>query len=297
VINVGQAAHITAASPGGARFDPALTPTQRASADNGLWLCQNCGKLIDSDDEHFTVETLRGWKRQARELAFVEVSTGKLQLPADVPDARADAIWDAAEADIEKFKGQPSYPSHPINLSLSIKGKERSELVSAAGLAAALTIQPEMSIASEPGTGKSTTLVQIANVLVASRACVPLLIPLKDWAVDRSKDFLSVVAARDSFRSVTVERLKELASKGQLAILLDGWNELRVEARDSALGQLNRLRREYPNLRLVGTTRQEATDAPFGGPRVEVRRFLMLSNLSSSGRSSGRPLGPPLRGV
>jgi hypothetical protein len=52
-LNVGVASHITAASPGGPRYDQALTPDQRKSADNALWLCQTCGKLVDNDKLRF----------------------------------------------------------------------------------------------------------------------------------------------------------------------------------------------------------------------------------------------------
>jgi len=46
---VGVAAHITAASAGGPRYDAGLSPEQRRSIDNGIWLCQTCAKLVDSD--------------------------------------------------------------------------------------------------------------------------------------------------------------------------------------------------------------------------------------------------------
>src|SRR5262245_37444426 len=52
-VNVGVAAHITAASAGGPRFDPQLTPDERTAASNGIWLCQNCAKLVDSDITRF----------------------------------------------------------------------------------------------------------------------------------------------------------------------------------------------------------------------------------------------------
>ncbi len=61
-VNKGVAAHITAAAPGGKRYDASLTPEQRNSADNGIWLCQNCAKLIDSDEARFRVDLLREWK-------------------------------------------------------------------------------------------------------------------------------------------------------------------------------------------------------------------------------------------
>lgn len=61
-VSKGVAAHITAASPGGNRYDASPTPEQRRSADNGIWLCQNCAKLIDSDEGQFPVKLLRAWK-------------------------------------------------------------------------------------------------------------------------------------------------------------------------------------------------------------------------------------------
>src|SRR6266545_1432058 len=54
-INIGVAAHVTAAAPDGPRYDVNLTPEQRRHADNGIWTCQSCGKLIDNDRERYTV--------------------------------------------------------------------------------------------------------------------------------------------------------------------------------------------------------------------------------------------------
>src|SRR5690242_17266375 len=64
-VNIGVAAHITAAAEGGPRYDASLTTEQRASIDNAIWLFQNCAKLIDSDPRRFTVDVLRGWKVRA----------------------------------------------------------------------------------------------------------------------------------------------------------------------------------------------------------------------------------------
>ena len=50
VINIGEAAHITAAAPGGPRYDEALSPSERKSINNGIWLCSNCATLIDRDE-------------------------------------------------------------------------------------------------------------------------------------------------------------------------------------------------------------------------------------------------------
>lgn len=68
-VNVGVAAHITAASEGGPRYDSALSSEERTAPENGIWLCQTCAKLIDSDVTKYSVEKLREWKRTAEETA------------------------------------------------------------------------------------------------------------------------------------------------------------------------------------------------------------------------------------
>lgn len=63
--NIGVAAHITAASTGGPRFNGALTQGGRSSISNAIWLCQSCSKLIDSDVSKYTVLLLNNWKIEA----------------------------------------------------------------------------------------------------------------------------------------------------------------------------------------------------------------------------------------
>jgi len=69
-LNVGVAGHITAASFTGPRYDPSLTPEQRCSIENGIWLCQTCGKLVDNDAARYPVSLLQDWRRQAEEAAL-----------------------------------------------------------------------------------------------------------------------------------------------------------------------------------------------------------------------------------
>jgi len=40
-------------------------PEERSSPSNGIWLCQNCAKLVDNDRIRFTVELLQQWKAAA----------------------------------------------------------------------------------------------------------------------------------------------------------------------------------------------------------------------------------------
>jgi len=65
VVNIGVAAHITAALADGPRFERFLTPDERRSAENGIWLCQSCAKLVDNDPISYGVDVLRRWKTLA----------------------------------------------------------------------------------------------------------------------------------------------------------------------------------------------------------------------------------------
>jgi hypothetical protein len=76
-VNVGVAGHISSAAPGGPRYNPALTSAERANIRNGIWLCQNCAKLIDSDEHRYPVEILQQWKKLAEQAAHRQLGKAK----------------------------------------------------------------------------------------------------------------------------------------------------------------------------------------------------------------------------
>jgi hypothetical protein len=70
IISIGVAAHIRAAAAGGPRFDPAQGADSRRAKENGIWLCQNCGRLVDVDPQKFTVELLHAGNALRRSVLF-----------------------------------------------------------------------------------------------------------------------------------------------------------------------------------------------------------------------------------
>ena len=46
-----------------------MTPEERKSANNGVWLCATCHALVDRDEVNYSVELLEGWKRSAEAAA------------------------------------------------------------------------------------------------------------------------------------------------------------------------------------------------------------------------------------
>jgi hypothetical protein len=82
--NVGVAAHISGAAKGGPRFDPNLTPEQRGGIINGIWLCQTCAKLIDADEQRYSIALLYHWKLNAEHAAHQRI--GKPKASPDHPE-------------------------------------------------------------------------------------------------------------------------------------------------------------------------------------------------------------------
>jgi hypothetical protein len=94
-INIGVAAHITAASPGGARYDAQMTSEERKGIDNAIWLCGNCAALIDRDVLKFTVKLLKQWRRQAEEKASRALSAGSMYRSIAPTELRQELeIWE-----------------------------------------------------------------------------------------------------------------------------------------------------------------------------------------------------------
>src|SRR5690554_7720858 len=52
----GKVAHIAAASPGGPRYDPNMTPEERGSAENLIYVCGPHHDVVDSQLDHHTRE-------------------------------------------------------------------------------------------------------------------------------------------------------------------------------------------------------------------------------------------------
>ena len=74
-------------APGGPRYNPDLSPEQRRSAENGVWLCQTCAKLIDNDVVRYPETVIRAWKTLAEHNAALNV--GKTKRPiAETPEQR-----------------------------------------------------------------------------------------------------------------------------------------------------------------------------------------------------------------
>jgi len=265
LITIGAAAHICAAAEGGPRYDPAMTVEQRSSASNGIWLCRNHGDLIDDDPAYFTVQRLRDLKRKAERASWQQVLRA-------APDTRQGASADvplreAAIADLAVFRNMDRWPKSAVALTLKVD--DLPESVTTFGLATAAQSLDDLVLVAAPGMGKTTTLLQIAEGVLATALGVPIFVSLADWAVD-GRSILASILGRAAWLDHSEGDLRHSAGAGNIVLLLDGWNELDASFREKARVELERLKAELPALSLVISTRRQSLDVPFGGTRVEL---------------------------
>lgn len=73
-LRTGHAAHICGASPGGPRYDKNQSPAERKAISNAIWMCRECGDVVDKDKVAYSADQLRNWKRD-HEAMVSEVRT------------------------------------------------------------------------------------------------------------------------------------------------------------------------------------------------------------------------------
>jgi hypothetical protein len=268
-INIGTAAHICAAAPGGPRYDPNMSPAERSSANNGVWMCRDHGKAVDSPDPEFTVERLREWKKQAEQDSWGRVLRNEATRgPAVVGDAQLAArLRAAAEADLSVFRRTARWPSTSVALTLKVDGLD--DPATTAALATAVMSLHDLILVAPPGMGKTTTLFQVAEGVLANATGTPLVVPLGDWATERSA-LLGSILKRPAFGGISEDDFRAVAAHAGVLLLLDGWNELHPHARTRARVEVERLKAELPELGLMVSTRRQALDVPFVGARVDL---------------------------
>ena len=314
IITIGVAAHICAASPGGPRYDPAQTREARRGSDNGIWLCQNCGRLVDVDTQKFTVDVLTGWKRNAQERAFRELvapgAPGPTEEAARVGSIIAADNTSAADADFEKlfakiqaaarvdlaaYKRAPIWSSGSVELTLRLYDDQSASPFGISKLPLAIEVAPEVTIVAPPGTGKTTTLLQFAGHLLAANSIVPLYFRLGDWSAG-SSSLLASLHQRSAFRDVNQDDLLRLVQRGRMLLLLDGWNELDPAMRKKLRVELEQIRHDCAYVRIIATTRRQARGRPRGDRRVlSCGQGLLTARDRSCVRCHG-PTSRPRRG-
>jgi NACHT domain len=281
-VNIGVAAHITAASEGGPRYDPAMTPKDRQSIGNGIWLCANCHSIVDRDPLRYTADELRRWRKLAEEFALQALTFGELrpaveQRPATPVDRnRSKMIQKVRTIWIKGFLEKSLFNEVRIALGLS----ERSDAV--ARPMDLLVTRPDeggrplppgtrvldvyddldesLLILGAPGSGKTTLLLELARDLL-NRADgdaahpIPVVFPLSTWA-ETQKPLAEWLQDELNLRYDVPRKIaKEWVESDQILPLLDGLDEVKAEQRAACVEAINAFRQSHGFLSLVVTSR------------------------------------------
>jgi hypothetical protein len=115
VVNVGEAAHIKGAEAGSARYDASMSPAERASITNGIWLCSRCHTLVDRDEQRFTVEVLYAWRRE-HETEMAQRVAGGWERKAK--ERHLKPLEEASGAAYQIAMDQPEYWEYLLTIEL-----------------------------------------------------------------------------------------------------------------------------------------------------------------------------------
>jgi hypothetical protein len=84
---IGEAAHILGARPASKRFREDMTEGARAAITNGIWLCRNCHKQVDADENRYTSDVLFAWREQHERFVLSELGNSADRIRSEHQEA------------------------------------------------------------------------------------------------------------------------------------------------------------------------------------------------------------------
>lgn len=278
-INIGVASHITAAAAGGPRYDSSLSAEARTSSDNGIWLCQTCGKLVDNDPGRYTVATLRDWKHSSERYAawqlenrsspiidpaYARVGSAAVSQPEMAAEALVKLASDAAASLITSWArrtaGKPLIDLRLVRLDDN--GVETQEMQQGSDLNVLLLSGQKIVIEAPAGRGKTTTLVQLAETHRAAGR-IACLIDLPKW-VRRKVGIFDFLANTEEFQfhGFTASSLAKINQAQPFTFLLNGWNELALSESAEAATLISDLEGSFGSAGMAIATRAHPVTPP-----------------------------------
>jgi anti-sigma regulatory factor (Ser/Thr protein kinase) len=131
VSGIGMACHIAAAAEKNSarRFVKLMSSEQRKSISNGIWLCYTHGKLVDTDEQIFTISMLEKWKEIATKRAQILLSNRASFLDGEIDFfglglAKVDSTVDIQESADKKIGDAIEYSCVP-----QVWGRENASVI------------------------------------------------------------------------------------------------------------------------------------------------------------------------
>ncbi|MDY6291556.1 MAG: NACHT domain-containing protein [Succiniclasticum sp.] len=329
---IGVAAHICAAAPGGKRYDANMTSEERSSIDNGIWLCQNCAHLIDTDEKRFTVELLKDWKDKSEQQAHKGISSAipvnsAIVVSSTFAGDTHNQILSASHSNIEnaaidsylqsvysKFNTlktllytempRPFYEFYVCNDVFRVirKKNNRSEVVTISDI----TVEKLSKIGNFiilSGTGGLGKSMMMRHFLLSAikeydkTGILPLFIALKDFndSYTNLEEYV-FVKIKDLWTSLTKEQFAKLLCGGNLLLLFDGLDEIHSAYFSNYENSLESFIDRYPKNKYIISSRPIGSFVSFARfIELHLKSFTKLQALELVDKIDFRPDEPSIK--
>ncbi len=170
----------------------------------------------------------------------------------------------ASQEIINQWKENLLSDTFLVELTINEKTKYHMQEINHEDIASKLSNKDRFVLYGSPGSGKTTTLIQVAQKLV-DKDIVPFLLSLPEWIDSTNDNIIDYLANNPclSSKNITTDNLLSLYKNGKCIFLLNGWNEIEPSNIKKATRLLARLNREYTAAGIILATRESSFSPPF----------------------------------
>ena len=230
------------------------------------------------DDELWSSEML-GPLRASVSLRQVERTVGQLaeHVGSEVDPARIlEQAVRASKTDLDRFWAALGKPPILLDRTLIHRKGEIDSRANEREILEQINSNWRGRLIAEPGAGKSTFLLAIAESVITKAALtVPVLLPLVQ--ISHGQSVIGALTSRAAFHEVGIDEkgLRLLIGEYGVVLICDGWNELAAEERRVVTIELLSFLRDYPNVALLIATRPSIS-----APNFPTNEFIYLTPLT-----------------
>ena len=247
---IGEIAHICAASPDGPRYDSKMTDDERRSIDNLILLCEACNKLVDSNEKDYPVSLLKEWKNNHEGLTSSDVYNTfqknifekqkegllrkkDLDIDGDVYSSKI-IVYDK-ERVVKQDNGQYCLTNYLLSLA---KDYEWTDF-------------PDIFIQGIGGIGKSTEVKCAYNTFLET---------FSDKKNYDDYNFFPIVYFFE-LKEYRTDFFKRFDNKENIILFLDGLDEITDSNLIDFVKFLKNTKNQFPNIRFIISGRPAAFDS------------------------------------
>ena len=259
---IGEIAHICAASPDGPRYDSKMTDDERRSIDNLILLCETCNKLVDSNEKDYPVSLLKEWKNNHEGLVSSDIYNTYFQnilskqkegvlrkqeigIEGNIYSSRI--VVSRGETVLKDDKGKHCLAGYLLSLAKDYKWEEF----------------PDVFIQGIGGVGKSTEVKYAYN---------KFLDVFSDTKNYDDYNFFPIVYFFE-LKNFQRDFYKKFDEKENIILFLDGLDEISGTNLIELVKYLKNIRSQFTNVRFVISGRQASFDSEIKG--VSQNKFLI----------------------